>query len=148
MLNVGPKADGTITKEETDVLLAIGKWLKVNGEAIYDANVSELGYGEGKKSIGNGSFKDSINYGDKDYRFTYKTGAFYVFPMTKKSKNTFTIKSLKHSNEGGIRYDITNVEILGYNGKITFTQNENALIVKTSTQIDNTMPICIKVSVD
>ena len=33
MLNVGPKADGTICEEEKNVLLEIGKWLEVNGEA-------------------------------------------------------------------------------------------------------------------
>ena len=148
MLNVGPKPDGSITEEETNVLLEIGKWMSVNGEAIYDADVSELGYGEGKVSRGNGAFKDSKRYGDKDYRFTYKTGAFYVFPMTKKSKDTFKIKSLRHSNEGGIRYAIENVEILGYNGRVTYEQTEQALVVHTSAKVDNTMPICIKVSVD
>jgi len=29
-----PRADGTIPQEQIDVLLAIGKWLDVNGEAI------------------------------------------------------------------------------------------------------------------
>jgi alpha-L-fucosidase len=35
LLNVGPKPDGTIRKEETVRLRAMGEWLKVNGEAIY-----------------------------------------------------------------------------------------------------------------
>ena len=35
LLNISPKADGTIPQEQQDVLLAIGKWLGVNGEAIY-----------------------------------------------------------------------------------------------------------------
>ena len=35
LLNVGPKVDGTITDEQKNVLKEIGKWLKVNGEAIY-----------------------------------------------------------------------------------------------------------------
>lgn len=35
LLNIGPKADGTITDEQKNILLSIGKWLKVNGEAIY-----------------------------------------------------------------------------------------------------------------
>ena len=34
-LNLSPTADGTIPKEQQDVLLTIGKWLDVNGEAIY-----------------------------------------------------------------------------------------------------------------
>ena len=35
LLNISPKADGTIPQEQVDVLLAIGKWLETNGEAIY-----------------------------------------------------------------------------------------------------------------
>ncbi len=35
LLNIGPKADGTITNEQTNVLLAMGKWLAINGEGIY-----------------------------------------------------------------------------------------------------------------
>jgi len=34
-LNIGPRADGTITDEQKNVLLAIGDWLNVNGESIY-----------------------------------------------------------------------------------------------------------------
>jgi len=35
LLNVGPRADGTIDAIFADRLLGIGSWLKVNGEAIY-----------------------------------------------------------------------------------------------------------------
>lgn len=35
LLNVGPDATGIIPQPEQDRLLAMGKWLKVNGEAIY-----------------------------------------------------------------------------------------------------------------
>lgn len=35
LLNVGPTAEGEIPEPEVDRLLAIGRWLKVNGEAIY-----------------------------------------------------------------------------------------------------------------
>ena len=35
LLNVGPTAEGVIPQPEVERLLAIGKWLKVNGEAIY-----------------------------------------------------------------------------------------------------------------
>ncbi len=35
LLNISPMADGTIPQDQQDVLLKIGAWLKVNGEAIY-----------------------------------------------------------------------------------------------------------------
>jgi len=35
LLNVGPKPDGTIRKEEVVRLRAIGEWLKIHGRAIY-----------------------------------------------------------------------------------------------------------------
>jgi alpha-L-fucosidase len=35
LLNIGPTGEGVIPQPEVDRLLAIGRWLKVNGEAIY-----------------------------------------------------------------------------------------------------------------
>ena len=35
LLNVGPTAEGVIPQPEIDRLLALGRWLKINGEAIY-----------------------------------------------------------------------------------------------------------------
>ncbi len=35
LLNVGPRADGTIPQEDQRILRSIGSWLRVNGEAIY-----------------------------------------------------------------------------------------------------------------
>ncbi|MHA1723675.1 MAG: alpha-L-fucosidase [Promethearchaeota archaeon] len=35
LLNVGPMADGTIPEAQKKVLLSLGQWLEINGEAIY-----------------------------------------------------------------------------------------------------------------
>src|SRR6266853_4482329 len=42
LLNVGPKSDGTFPQESIDRLKEIGKWMKVNGEAIYATKASPL----------------------------------------------------------------------------------------------------------
>jgi alpha-L-fucosidase len=39
LLNIGPDADGTIPPLMEERLLGMGKWLDVNGEAIYDSEV-------------------------------------------------------------------------------------------------------------
>jgi len=51
VLNISPKADGTIPQEQKDVLLAMGSWLKKYGEAIYSTRAWEQ-YGEGPTKMG------------------------------------------------------------------------------------------------
>ena len=46
LLNVGPKADGTIPDEARSILLQMGSWLAVNGEAVYSSRPF-LVFGEG-----------------------------------------------------------------------------------------------------
>jgi len=38
LLNIGPMGDGSVVDYERDVLLKIGSWLDVNGEAVYSAS--------------------------------------------------------------------------------------------------------------
>ena len=38
LLNIGPKPDGSIPEESVSVLETVGKWLQINGKAIYGAD--------------------------------------------------------------------------------------------------------------
>ena len=41
LINIGPKADGTIPEIQVQRLKDLGAWLKINGEAIYGTRCSE-----------------------------------------------------------------------------------------------------------
>lgn len=146
MLNVGPKADGTICGEEKNVLLKLGEWLNVNGEAIYSCEPFTV-FGEGKKQQ-NKAFNDNLEYSDRDYRFTYKPETIYAFPMSVKERTSYCIKSLRYSNEG-IRYDIKNIELLGHpDVKIKWIHDNKSLKIKLSSPVKTDMPLCFKISID
>jgi alpha-L-fucosidase len=51
VLNISPKADGTIPPQQKDVLLTMGAWLKKYGEAVYATRAWER-YGEGPTKMG------------------------------------------------------------------------------------------------
>jgi alpha-L-fucosidase len=42
LLNIGPKADGSIPEESIERLKQVGSWMKVNGEAVYGTKASPL----------------------------------------------------------------------------------------------------------
>ena len=83
LLNVGPTAEGIIPQPSVDVLRAVGRWMKVNGEAIYGAGTSPFGQEFGqlsatrKDSSGQPVFEQA-----KDWRATTKPGKLYIHVFT------------------------------------------------------------------
>ncbi len=87
LLNIGPKADGTISEIQTERLIGIGKWLEKNGEAIYGTHPWIRA--KGKTSDG------------LEVRFTKKDNFLYaiIFGIPKSGKiNLESLKVDKNSN--------------------------------------------------
>jgi len=79
LLNVGPTAEGVIPQASQDNLRAVGRWLKVNGEAIYGAGPTpfgdELGTPDNSRQDKNG--RPAFNIAT-DWRCTTKPGKLYI----------------------------------------------------------------------
>lgn len=145
LLNVGPKSDGTITKEETEVLLSIGKWLKTNGEGIYGSTPFRV-FGEGKVNAKDGFFKDGKPkpFTEKDFRFTYKDGCVYAFQMKPSSKAKVKIKEFKKINEDMIVKSVTSLQS---GNKLSFERNSKCMVVNLDSVQSTDLPICFKIEI-
>lgn len=128
LMNIGPRPDGSITDEETNVLLGTGKWLAVNGEAIYGTRPWKI-YGEGPTESASGEFKTQKPFTAKDIRFTAKGDTLYAITLELPSAGEpVTISSLSSKAGNGT---IASVELIGSNEKITWSQKKDALVIKT-----------------
>ena len=131
LLNIGPKADGTIPEEDKNILLKIGEWLKTNGEAIYGAGLWRKS-AEGPTLIKEGQFADSEAkaFTSEDIRFTVNHGCVYAICLNMKGKDSICIKSLSETENmhkpdfSGI---ITDVKVLGYDNAPTLTRENEGL---------------------
>lgn len=147
LLNVGPKADGTISDEDTAVLKGIGSWLAVNGESIYNSRVYRT-YGEGPTRITEGQFSDGIkkNFTSEDFRFTVANGYVYATALKCSSDGRYCIKTFaeqdasKLANFHGIIDDVT---VLGFDEKPTYTRDENGLHIESSFKSE--YPVVFKI---
>lgn len=145
VLNIGPKADGTICAEEQEILDALADFTKTNAEAIWGTQPYKA-YGEGKKQKA-GSFNERLRYTKRDYRFTCKTGVVYAFALKPKGKTKFTIKTLADSMDL-FHCVIKRITVLDSDTPLEFEQNKKALTVFTADEITGDLPICFKIEVD
>jgi alpha-L-fucosidase len=85
LLNISPKADGTIVDEQREVLATLGQWMNKHEEAIYESRAySTFGYGEAEIEEGHfGGQSATIDYNKNDIRFTVSKDKkhLYVFSL-------------------------------------------------------------------
>lgn len=107
LLNVGPKADGTIPQIMKDRLLETGKWLNINGEAIYGTRhwkVSQEG----------------------DIRFTKKGDSLLYAIVLSWPGEILTIKTIRDMEESRIK----SVKMLGIKDELEWNLTDAGLNIQ------------------
>ena len=130
LLNIGPKADGTIPEQARTVLLEMGKWLSVNGEAVYQSRPFTV-FGEGPtKAPKNSTEKNSDiqAYTPEDIRFTTSRDgkALYATALGWPKSQLIVIHTLFAGNPY-LGRAVCSVGLLGSEAHIGFSQHPDGL---------------------
>jgi alpha-L-fucosidase len=133
LLNVGPRADGTIPEEVQQILLDVGAWLGVNGEAIYGTRPWKV-FGEGPTKVAEGPVRDTKSqpYTAEDFRFTAKGNVVYAIEMAWPSRSETVIHSFGTNMVGDKK--VESIVLLGSGTKLRFQQEADGLRIDLPEQ--------------
>jgi alpha-L-fucosidase len=133
LLSLTPKGDGSIPPEEQQIMRGIGRWLKINGEAIYGTRPWKI-YAEGPtvtrgmKRNNKGEVKEQWDWRKRftagDIRFTIKGDTLYAIALAWPEDGKLTVRSLASGST-----EIEAVNLLGYDGTLPWEQTADGLNV-------------------
>ena len=126
LLNVGPKADGSIPENQLKRLNDLGEWMKINGMGIHDTH---------PYSITSTRLKDGT-----EVRYTQKNNDLYVFLLSIPSGKSIVLPSIRTSKT---------TKFLLYGDKIkplTFSMVSDGIEIKLPTVLDFKFAKMIKIT--
>jgi alpha-L-fucosidase len=114
LLNIGPKADGSVPEESVQTLERVGAWLAVNGKAIYGA--------EGGASVSFGNYDNFTRKGNTLYVHVYFWPAGTPAAEWLSFYQPQAVVAI-----GGVRTKVLSARVLKTGQPIHFTQDKTSL---------------------
>lgn len=146
LLNIGPKADGTFSDEETKILNDIGDWMDKNREAVINAHTYRI-FGEGPTAVTEGGFQDGNvkQFTSSDFRFTAGDGKLYIIAMTSSEDGKYHVKNFA-KKQGFYNGKINRIVALENGSDLSFDHSKEELTInyKTTTKA----PVVFKLEVE
>jgi len=150
LLNVGPKADGTIPAESLKLLSGVGKWMKIHGEAIYGTKKWELSH-EGPTNLSmkgtDDREKNGFNKGfsHEDFWFSAKDNVLYVTALKWPESKQVLVKSLARILADDLS-KIRSLTMLGSTQEISWKTNPEGLLVSLPSEKPNLNGYVLKIT--
>lgn len=154
LLNLSPKADGTIPQEQKDILHAMGDWLKKYGEAVYATRAWEK-YGEGPTKMGadHGVFMEPAAGTAADIRYTRSKDNSTLYAILlgwNEQQSNIVLQSLSADRIN--LSTLKSVELINGNAGVylplTYKQDENGLQIHLPEKSLDELAYVIKLGFD
>lgn len=117
LLNVGPRADGSIAERDRSLLEGIGDWLQANGDGIYRTRPWRIAQeGPTEQPQGDGTDQLMVRWTARDWRFTYRGDTVYAFCLAPQGASELlctTFAGFDGEHEPVFNGDIVSIEQLG-----------------------------------
>jgi len=139
LLNISPMANGIIPDDQRHVLLELGKWLDLNGQAIY-ATRPWLAFGQGPtKMPKSGAMVGKIEYTPEDIRYTRSKDGKNIYAIVLGWPETpelnLTIMKIDDAKDA-------KVTLLGYDKPIEYSVNDQKQLAITVPQLTEDQRPC------
>ncbi len=143
MLNFPLPNSGALDDQELKILDELTRWMAVNGEGIYGTRPWKV-FGDGPVATAPAASRSSFNERNRkdltadEVRFTTKGSTLYAFVMGWPEKQA-QIKPVVQK--------VKNVVLLGFRGRLKWTQDEKGLTVQMPDQKPCDHAIALKIAI-
>jgi len=147
LLNISPRADGTIPDDQRKVLLEMGAWLSRYGEAIYDTRPWYT-FGEGPtrepEKENHGTFQNVI-YSAKDVRYTTSGAKVYALFLGKPEAGSEVLLKSFSAQSSGREFQVQAVSIAGGDEDLDWVLDDKGLRVRLPSGGLDSMSTVLKI---
>ena len=144
LLNIVQRPDGSLDPEVEQMLQEMAAWNAIHGEAIYGTRPWRV-YGEGPVRAKGGSFGEDFRYTASDIRFTTKGRTLYAIALGWPEDGQLVVKSLAKPADGSGN-QIRRVSLLGYRGRLKWTQTSDGLVVTLPAERPSAYTAALKIT--
>jgi len=129
LLNIGPDGEGYIPEESIKLLHEVGRWMEMNGEAIYGTSRWNI-FREGptrmdmKSTTHREKYGFNLEFTPEDFWFTRKENKLYAISLVAPEKGRIEIKAL-----ADLAHQIAAIELLGREQKLDWEFDESVSII-------------------